>query len=179
MWYGGNHPGPVTVYLHGKGGFGHLSGLYEYEDFPRLLRDGNYHPVCPFLILHARSGENWQMRVLNNVLSSVAKQCPERSIHLMGYSRGGIAVYEHLSAYPSSPVKKATVINSRLPSNYSGNVPLDIFHAALDHTQPLADLERFTEQQNSQGQQMSLMVTPGDHFNIGPVARQILASMSG
>lgn len=174
--YGGTCEGPVTIYLHGKGGFGDATGLYEYEDFPKLLRDGDYHPASPFLILHAKNGEYWALPELHEALSAVSKQNPNRELHLIGYSRGGTAIHRYLTAYPTTPVSKATIINARLCESYLSKIPLKLFHAKEDHTQPIDDIFRFVEQ-NGNCSPVELVVTEGDHFNIGAVARQILEMM--
>ena len=176
--FGGKRSGPVSVYLHGKGGFGDVAGLYEYEDFPRLLRDGTYQPACPFVVLHAQTGEHWDMAELNDVLHLISCQYPDRTIHLMGYSRGGTAIYRYLSSYPDAPVVSATIINARLCTNYSGLKPIKLFHAEDDHSESIERVMTFVDQQHRLSLPVTLMVTKGDHFNIGQVARQILAELA-
>ncbi|EAR10781.1 hypothetical protein [Reinekea blandensis] len=176
--FGGTRPGPVSVYLHGKGGFGNTAGLYEYEDFPRLLRDGTYQPACPFVVLHAQSGEHWNLAELNDVLHLIARQYPDRSIHLMGYSRGGTAVYRYLNTYPDTPVASATIINARLVANYAGLKPIRLFHAVDDHSEPVERVQNFVDQQSQRHVLVTLTVTAGNHFNIGQVARQLLTELA-
>lgn len=159
----------AVVYLHGKGGFYGEAGLFEFDDFPKLLQNGAITAHLPFIVLRASGGEHWDLNELDTTLATVQRRYPNAQLHLMGYSRGGTAVYRYISAYKRASF--ATVINARLIDCFRTDIPLHVLHARHDHTQSVDAVRDFAAQHAAKGVPVSLDIVEGDHFNIGDIAR--------
>jgi predicted esterase len=158
----------VQVYLHGKSGFESDAELFKYDDFPKLLREGELNMQHPFVVLHASQGSEWEIESVDLALKSVRKKYPEAFIHLIGYSRGGVGAFRYLACKNGAHL--ATVINSRI-TEFHTEVPVQIIHAKNDQVQPLGDVQAFIAKQKQHGLSIFLDAVDGDHFAIGSIAK--------
>ena len=159
----------IFVYLHGAGEFGKgCEGQYQYPGFARLLRDDEILLNQPFVIACCLKGEYWSPEDLKSYLSELTKYFGKSEIDLIGYSRGGLGVYEYL--HYGGQVKTATVINSRVPNNWSmcHDIPMHIIHAVEDQNTSIDSVLKFTESLKSR---FSMTVFDGDHFSIEAIAK--------
>lgn len=154
----------VFVYLHGAGGFGKgYSGLFMYPGFATLLRDGALRVDVPFVFACCMEGEHWPVERLTLFLRQVSTHFGEATIDLIGYSRGGLGVYELVG--DTDIIRSATVINSRLPEKpVDVCVPLHIIQARHDQRVSFEAVRAFANRDYSG--LVSFTAWEGDHFSI-------------
>lgn len=158
----------IQVYLHGKGGFGSIEGLYKYPDFPLLAKNGDLPLKHPLVLIHASNCERWDTSLIASALTRIKNEHPGKIIHLFGYSRGGEGVYKYLNA--EGDVGIASVLNSRVPAEFCSNAILQIVHSDSDHTEPLTKVEDFYRSLAKTNQFVTFDIFKGDHFSIREIA---------
>ncbi|MFD2177829.1 alpha/beta hydrolase [Veronia pacifica] len=159
----------IHVYLHGAGGFGSgYEGQYAFPDFASLLRDEEIELEQPFIVACCMQGEYWDVNRLIPYLEYLSLQFNGADIDIMGYSRGGVGVYELLAA--GGRFQSATIINSRPTSPFSfPHIPIHIIHATDDQRTPIQTIEAFTSVSGNQLTQFTAW--QGDHFSIAEIAK--------
>ncbi len=162
----------VQVYLHGKSGFDGKQELLKYRDYPYLLESRELIPDHPFVVLHARSGEHWDIKSLSETLAGIKEGFPSKYLHLIGYSRGGEGVYRYISQYAS--VDLATVINARIFEDLDTTIPLQVIHSRDDHTQDFNVVLSFLDRKRLTGHGIIFDEVAGDHYAIGKIATDCL-----
>jgi poly(3-hydroxybutyrate) depolymerase len=126
----------VILYLHGSGGFGTgIEGLYEYPDFPSLLRDG-MQLTSTVLIPSCHAGEHWQALMISDFLDDFEKAHGRSSIRydVLGYSRGGIGAFNFAAVYPKR-VRSIAVVSTRPVLDMApriAGIPILICHGLSD-----------------------------------------------
>ena len=158
----------IQVYLHGKGGFRSLEGLYEYPDFPLLAKNGRLPLNHPFVIVHASNCELWDSDLISSALARIKVEHSGKIIHLVGYSRGGEGVYRYLNT--GNDVELASVINSRTPENFYSKAMLQIIHTDSDHTESVDKVQKFSRALAKTNKGVTFETFKGDHFSIGEIA---------
>lgn len=158
----------VYVYLHGAGEFGESrKSLYKYRDFPLLIKSKELIPAHPFMVFHAIEGDRWEVDSVEAHLKLVLKKYPKAKIHLIGFSRGGVGVYEYVSKY--SLATKATVINSRVCRELNTRTNIDVVHAKNDQTSKIDEVRDFVKSKLQAGQPIRLTEFEGDHYSIAEI----------
>lgn len=159
----------VYIYLHGAGEFGgDRNSIYQHPDFPLLIRSKKLIPAHPFIVFHALDGDFWEVDSVEAHIALVADRYSQAKIHLIGFSRGGIGVYEYVSKY--SRATKATIINSRVWSRLNSRTPIEVIHAIKDQKSRIEDVRNFVQSKIQAGQPISLREFEGDHFSVAQIA---------
>jgi len=104
----------AVVYLHGKGGFGSgATGQFEWPGMATLLYQREIRPSLPVFIACALDGERYQIDTLIQYLDELKQTFGLQQLHIIAYSRGGLAAYQ--LAERGYPLASATIINANCP----------------------------------------------------------------
>lgn len=104
----------AVVYLHGKGGFGcGATGQFEWPGMATLLYGREIRPSLPVIIACALDGERYQIETLIQYLDELKQTIGLQQLHIIAYSRGGLAAYQLLER--GYPIASATIINANCP----------------------------------------------------------------
>ncbi len=165
----------AVVYLHGKGGFGRgATGQFEWPDMATLLYRREIHPVLPVIIACALDGDRYQIDTLIQYLNELKQTFGLQQIHIIGYSRGGLAAYQ--LAERGYPLASLTIINANCPtpagqSQCQGPIsrfasPLHIVQGEADDRVDVAAVKAFVAEYEGE-----LIYTQweGDHYIVADV----------
>jgi pimeloyl-ACP methyl ester carboxylesterase len=165
--------GRVILYLHGSGGFGTgIEGLFEYPDFPGLLRDG-LELDSLVLIPSCHEGDNWQPGMITSFLDDFEKAFdrPETKYDIIGYSRGGVGAYRFAAVYPLR-VRSLAAVSARPVFDVAPRLigmPVMICHGLNDGRTPFSDVQKMHSMLVESGSICKLVLLDGDHHIIARV----------
>jgi predicted esterase len=165
--------GRVILYLHGAGGFGTgMAGLYEFPDFPSLLRDGMQLSSC-VVILSRHVGERWEPSIISSFLDDFEnfREKPKHGYDIVGYSRGGSGAY-HFAATEPERIRTIAVVSTRqMPEAVLriSALPVSITHGINDPRTPASQAQLMHDALSVAGCKCQLSLVEGDHFIIAKV----------
>jgi predicted esterase len=165
--------GRVILYLHGSGGFGTgIAGLYEFQDFPSLLRDG-MQLSCRVVIPSCHIGEHWEPSMISSLLDDFERVCekPKYGYDVVGYSRGGSGAYYFAATVPER-IRTIAVISTRQMPEVVPQIsalPVSITHGIDDPRTPASQAQLMYDALSAAGCKCQLSLVEGDHFIIAKV----------
>lgn len=163
---------PLLVFLHGAGERGNdlskvkLNGPLkeEYKEYTKDL--AILAPQCP-------EGRYWDIETVYQVIQKVIKDNPKidtSRIYLSGLSMGGWGSWRLAEKYPSTFAALVTVCGpAGLPelreSHFLKNIPIRIFHGALDDIVPVGNSIMMYQELKKIGANVDLTIFKDDNHN--------------
>jgi predicted peptidase len=131
---------PLIVFLHGAGTKGDsLQPLYQYGPVKYMLfrDDPNFIVVCPLCPEESGWNSQWLSRYVKDVIK--AYPISEDQVYLTGISMGGHGTYALAQDYPHLFAAAAPLCGAGKTHQAARlkNVPIWIFHGALDEVVPV------------------------------------------
>lgn len=131
---------PMIVFLHGAGERGDDLELVKKHGLPKIVEEKE---DFPFVVLSPQCPEGnwWERENLIALLDEIVANydIDEERIYLTGLSMGGFGTWELATRYPERFAALAPICGGGVPltTRKLVDIPVWVFHGALDETVPL------------------------------------------
>lgn len=155
---------PLIVFLHGSGESGDNLDIVAKHGPPQLIAEGK---EFPFIIVspQARSADRgWDNDMLNALLDTIMKnnRVDKDRVYLTGLSMGGYGTWSFAIAHPDRFAAIAPVSAGGNASKVYKlkDVPVWVFHGALDTTVPLQEDQNMADALKKAGGNVKFTIYP-------------------
>jgi predicted esterase len=149
-----------------------MAGLYEFQDFPSLLRDG-MQLSSRVIIPSCHIGERWEPSIISSLLNDFerVRETPKHGYDVVGYSRGGSGAYQFAATAPERIRTIAVVSTPQMPEAVLriSAFPVSITHGINDLRIPPSQAQLMHDALSVAGCNCKLSLVEGDHFIIAKV----------
>ena len=162
---------PLVMFLHGSGERGTDIKLVTKNGPPKLVSEGK---KFPFILLSPQCplGQRWDVRTLSTLLDEIEKvySVDKKRIYVTGLSMGGEGTWKMIMAQPNRFAAAAPVCgrtgSSYLDACVLNNLPIWIFHGAMDDVVSIDESERMVKALKKCGNDVKFTVYPEGNHNV-------------
>ena len=160
---------PLVMFLHGSGERGTDIKLVKKNGPPKLISEGK---KFPFILLSPQCplGQRWDVLSLSALLDEIEKDyiVDKTRIYVTGLSMGGEGTWKMIMAQPERFAAAAPVCgrtgSSYLDACILNNLPIWVFHGAMDDVVSIDESERMVKALKKCGNDVKFTVYPeGNH----------------